>query len=258
MDAERRRGEEIFVNAHRRHQHAVDRQLRVLWNRDARLAHAARRDDRAALVEERDLPEFAELEDVVLEDAVLLPRLEAGVLQIGGERLEQARVADDVAADFLRGARGDVLVSGGDRCARAALERPDRDDAVCDERDDCSKREQQREAMRDVPDSQGHSYGVAGNILILISAGDPFAITRCPETECEQDITAGLRRRDSETLANGPCAFAPGEEDGRRVVDEGLLKAAYCLSIRGLVFRLAYMIESGVYRTISEPAGVAL
>ena len=223
MDAERRCGEEIFVDAHRRHQHAVDRQLRVLWNRDARLAHAARRDDRAALVEERDLPKFAELEDVVLEDAVLLPRLEAGVLQIGGERLEQVRVADDVAADFLGGTRGDVLVSGDDRFARAALERPDRDDAVCDKRDDCSKREQQREAMRDVPDSQGHSYDVAGNILVLISAGDPFVITRGPEPQCEEDITPGLRRRNGETLADGPCALLPGKENRRRVVDERLL-----------------------------------
>ena len=37
--------------------------------------------------------------------------VEAGVLQVGGERLEQLGVGDDVAADFLGGARGDVQVA---------------------------------------------------------------------------------------------------------------------------------------------------
>ena len=44
--------------------------------------------DRAGLVEQRDLAELAELQDVVLEDAVLLPLLEAGVLEVGGQRLQ--------------------------------------------------------------------------------------------------------------------------------------------------------------------------
>jgi hypothetical protein len=47
------------------------------------------------LVEERDLAELAELQDVVLENAILLPLLEAGVLEVGGERRisSAARVA---------------------------------------------------------------------------------------------------------------------------------------------------------------------
>ena len=86
------------------------------------------RDDRLLLfVEQRDFAEFAELQDVVLEDAILLRVIEAGVLQVGGERLEEIGVAGDVAADFSGGARGDVDVAGDDRVAGAALERDDRD-----------------------------------------------------------------------------------------------------------------------------------
>ena len=94
---------------------------------DARLADAARRDHRAVLVEQRDLAELAELEHVVLENLILLALAEAGVLQVGGERLEQLGVGDDVAADFLGGAGRDVLVAVDDRVAGAALQREDRD-----------------------------------------------------------------------------------------------------------------------------------
>ncbi len=79
--------------------------------------------------------------------------VEAGVLQVGGERLEELGVGRDVAADFLGGARGDVQVAGDDRVARAALEREDRDDAVGEQRHDRRQRQQQREAGGDVADA---------------------------------------------------------------------------------------------------------
>ncbi len=151
-DGEHRRRQQILVDADRRHRDAVDRQLRVLRDRDARLADAARGDHRALLVEQRDLAELAELQDVVLEDLILLALVEAGVLQVGGERLQQLGVGDDVAADFLGGADGDVLVAVDDRFAGAALQREDRDDAVGEQRHHGGDAEQQREARGDVPD----------------------------------------------------------------------------------------------------------
>ena len=58
--------------------------------------------DVARLVEQRDLAEFAELQDVVLEDAILLPRLEAGVLEVGGERLQELGVGRRRSGGFPR------------------------------------------------------------------------------------------------------------------------------------------------------------
>ena len=82
---------------------------------DAGFPDAARGDGRAGFVEQRDLAELAELQDVVLENAVLLRLRQARVLQIGGERLEELGVGRDVAADFLGGAGGDVQVALDDR-----------------------------------------------------------------------------------------------------------------------------------------------
>ena len=79
--------------------------------------------------------------------------VEAGVLQIGGERLQQLGVGDDVAADFLGGAGGDVLVAGDDRFAGAALQREDRDDAVGEQRQDGRDRRAGARTGRDVPDA---------------------------------------------------------------------------------------------------------
>jgi hypothetical protein len=152
------RRQQIFVDLDRRHRNAIDRQLGFFWRRDPRCADAARGDERAALVEQRDLAELAKLQDVVLEDAVLLPGLEAGVLQIGGECLQQFSVGQNVAANLLGGAQRDVLVAGDHRLTCAALERDDRDHAVGDQRQHGGRAEQQREARRDVADSHDLSF----------------------------------------------------------------------------------------------------
>ena len=49
-------------------------------------AEAARDRGPAVFVEQRQLLELGELEDEVLEDAILLPGLEAGLLQVGARR----------------------------------------------------------------------------------------------------------------------------------------------------------------------------
>jgi hypothetical protein len=151
-DREDRGRQQILVDADRRHRDAVDRQRRVLRDHDARLADAARGDHRPLLVEQRDLAELAELQHVVLENLILLAAVESGVLQIGGERLEQLGVGKDVAADLFGGADGDVLVAVDDRLAGAALQREDRHDAVGEQRHDGADADQQREPRRDVPD----------------------------------------------------------------------------------------------------------
>ena len=95
----------------------------VARHRQPRLAGPARDQRRAVRREQRDLAVLVKLEDVVLENLILLALVEAGVLQVGGERLQEVGVGDDVAAYFLGGAGGHVLVAGHDRVAGAALER---------------------------------------------------------------------------------------------------------------------------------------
>ena len=155
-DDERRRRQEIFVDADRRHVHALDDRRRVLGDDDPRLAGAARHDRRAGFVKQRDLAELAELEDVVLEDLILLPALETGILQVGRQRFQQRRVADDVATDFFGRSRGDVDVAGDDGVVRAALEREQGDGAVGQQRNDRRHADEQRESGSDVPNPKLH------------------------------------------------------------------------------------------------------
>src|SRR5207302_1159811 len=56
------------------------------------------------------------------------------------------------------------------------------------------------------------------DILILISACEPLVITRCPEVERTDYVASAFRRRNGETLADGPRALLPGEEDRRRII----------------------------------------
>ena len=136
VDRERRGRQLVFVEADRRHRDVVEGNQHVLRHLDARTASAAG--------------------DVILQDAILLPPIEAGILEVRSQRLEQLGVGRDVAADLGGGARGDVAVAGHDRLAGAALERQKRDGAVGDERYDGGRGEEQRETRRDVPDSERH------------------------------------------------------------------------------------------------------
>ena len=147
---------------------SVDRQLHeaaqplAQHHDNARLADAARRHHGAVLVEQRDLTELAELQDVVFENLILLPPVEAGVLEVGGECLQQLGVGDDVAADLFGGADGDILVAVDDRLAGAALQGEDRHEAVGEQRYDSGDAEEQRETRGDVPDPHVSSGSPAG------------------------------------------------------------------------------------------------
>jgi hypothetical protein len=123
-DRKRRGREQLVIDPDRRHQHAVDADgAAEAVHVDPRLADAARHQRGAVLGKQSDLAELPELEDVVLEDLILLAAIEAGVLEVGGERLEQVGVRHDVTADLFGGAGGDVLVAGDDGIVSALLQR---------------------------------------------------------------------------------------------------------------------------------------
>ncbi len=149
--------QEVVVDPDRRHRDALEHDRRVGRDRDARRADPARGDDAALLVEQRQFAELVELQDVVPEDRRLLPLLEAGVLQLRRQGLEDFGMAGDIPADLLGGPGGDAPIAGDHGLARAALQRHDRDEAVADERHDRGQRQNQRELAADAADSEpGH------------------------------------------------------------------------------------------------------
>ena len=155
---EDRRGQQVFVHVDRRHLDSVERHLGGAGRHGhTRLARAARRDHCARFVEERDFAELAELQDVVLENAILLPALEAGVLQVGRDGLQQFRVGRHVAPDLLGGPGGDIEVARDDGVVCALLKGSDGGDAIGDQGHGGGRRQDQRKARRDVPNPDRHS-----------------------------------------------------------------------------------------------------
>ena len=138
---------------------------------------------------------------------------------------------DDVAADFFGGAGGDVLVAGDDRLARAALER----DRSRRRRRRCSgsdgrQRQDQRESGGDAADSER----AIGQLRLSIGS----SADRPPEAQRAQDVASGLGRH-LEPRADGAGPLAPGEENRRRVVDDGPLKRRHAGSVLVIVWRRA-------------------
>ncbi len=123
-DREGRRREQLVVDPNRRHQNAVDDgRASEIVDVDSRLTDTARHQRRAVLGKQGDLAEFPELEHVVFQDLILLATVEAGILEVRGEGLEQVGVGDHVAADFLGRASSDILVAADDGIVRALLQR---------------------------------------------------------------------------------------------------------------------------------------
>ena len=150
--------QQIVVDAdrrHRRRRRSVER--RVLGNRDARLADAARWRSCAPASSNSVISRNSRnCEDVVLEDASCCRGSRPVSCRSAASAFSSSALVDDVAADFLGGARGDVLVAGDDRFAGAALQRQDRDDAVGEQRHDGRGAEEQRESRGDVPNPKLH------------------------------------------------------------------------------------------------------
>ena len=168
---------------------------------------------RRLLVEQRQLAELVELQDVVPEDRRLLPLLEAGVLKLRGQRLEDFGVAGDIPADFLGGPGGDVpdCRRRRIRACRAAARRSRRGRSR--QRHDRGQRQNQRELAADAAESEaGHGQlGPVGRVI----GGRP------PRAQRGEDVAARLDW-DFEPSADRPCPFAPRQEDRGWIVDDGV------------------------------------
>ena len=172
MNREERRRQQIFIDADARHRDVVDEHRRGPGDLDARLADPARGEGGAAFVEQADLAEFADLQHVVLQDAVLLCGREAGILQVCGERLQQLGVRRDIAADLFSRARRDVFVALDDFLPGAALQRQDRDDAVRHEGSHGRQRQEEGEADGDVANEAAHVSWCARPVVWPTAARD--------------------------------------------------------------------------------------
>ena len=189
-----------------------------LRHRDARRADAAGGDDAAGLVEQRDLAELAELQDVVLEDAVLLPRLELGVLQVGAERLQDVGVAGDVAA-----------ISSAARAATFRL--PATTDSRVPRCSEIIDTTPYRTSGRTAAPARISAKRVAMRRMRIPSSLSVGCVRgrrpdRTPQAKGAQNVTTGLDRH-VEARADGAGAFAPGQEDRRRVIDDGALEVRH-------------------------------
>ena len=110
-DCHDRGGQQVHVvDREARHQGALDVDPFRAGHTDGGLAEAARDGRTPVLIEQRQLAILGKLEDEVLQDAVLLPALEACLLQVGGYRFEDLDAADHVQLDLLGRAAGDVDV----------------------------------------------------------------------------------------------------------------------------------------------------
>ena len=240
VEAHQRHGEharrqQVVVDAQRRHRDAIEHDRRVGRHGHARRADAARGDDAAILVEQGQLAELAELQDVVPQDGRLLPLLEAGVLELRGEGLQNLGVAGDIAPDLLGTPRRAPPVAGDDRFTRAAAEREDRDQAVADERHDGRERQNQRELAADTADSKaGH-----GQFVLC----QPFIGRRPPEPQRAEDVAPGFDR-NLEASADRPGPLAPGEENRRRIVDDRLLEGRDTRLVRVVCRGMLNLVEA--------------
>ena len=83
--------QEVIVYGEAGHQDTADVDTLVAGHRDRRRTDTARCHGSPGFVEQGQFCELGKLESEVLEDAVLLPPLQAGLLQIGGHRAQRAR-----------------------------------------------------------------------------------------------------------------------------------------------------------------------
>jgi len=97
--------QQVVVDANRRHRDAVDRGRQGRRNRHARRGRATSWRPRRPTRRTTSAREIRELERVVLEDAILLPLLEAGVLKIRRERLENFQCRQRYSVGFSSAAR---------------------------------------------------------------------------------------------------------------------------------------------------------
>ena len=174
-DAHDRRGQQITVDIDWRNGDVRSERCAGLRELKLRLADATGGELSAGGVVERDLSEFGKVEDRILEDAILLPTVEIGVLRGAGDRLKNVDVGLDVQTDLLGDAPGDVLVAGDDGSSGGFAKREDRNSAVDQKRQNTGRGEEQCE-------SRGDPFQFAASLasfqsLMVMRMSPPGALT---------------------------------------------------------------------------------
>jgi hypothetical protein len=223
-----RRRQQVIVDGEARHQRAGDVDAVRAGDVGGRCAETTGHHRHARFIEQRELGELGEVEHEVLEDAVLLPALQAGLLKVGGDGVEDLDAAGDVELDLFGDAPGDVQVAVDDGLLRAAADRQDRHRTVGEQRQHRRSGHQEREACRD--------------------------LLHCTEADCTGAEPADQRQKDDIGSRPGSCttlelasddsrAFVPGEEDGRGIVHEHALQSRGRRADRRFVHRRSQRLE---------------
>jgi hypothetical protein len=126
--------QQVVVNREPRDQCPFDVDAFGPRNADRRSVKSARYGWPPCVIEQRQLPEFGELKNEVLEDAILLPALEAGLLQIGADGLENLHAAGNVQLDLFSHLAGNVEVADDNSLLGAAPQGDDRHRTIRQER----------------------------------------------------------------------------------------------------------------------------
>jgi len=144
-DRDRGRRQHVVVDLERRDVGAIGPVHRRLRYVEARAVDRTGRERPSGGVEDGNLAEFRKVEDVVLEDALLLPGLEAGGSELGPDRLQHPGVVAQVHADLLGHLAGNPQVAVTDRRPGPGAQRADRHVAVDHQREDRCRGNEQHE-----------------------------------------------------------------------------------------------------------------
>ena len=142
--------QEVIVYGEAGHQDTADVDTLVAGHRDRRRTDTARCHGSPGFVEQGQFCELGKLESEVLEDAVLLPSLQAGMVEVRRDRLENLKAASDVQLDLFGGLGRHILIALDDRLARAAPKGHDGHGPVRKQRSHRRRRQKQRQARCDL------------------------------------------------------------------------------------------------------------
>src|SRR4030095_499828 len=92
---------QVAVDGELRDKNIVNSRDGASRNHDRRLAESARNRRAPALVDQRELFKLGKFQDVVLENSILLPWRQSGLLQVGGHRLQDLDAAGHIQADLF-------------------------------------------------------------------------------------------------------------------------------------------------------------
>ena len=100
-DGNHRARQQVVVDGERRDERLLDADTSAARDIRGRLPRGARRNGISVLVDQRDLGVLGELQDEILQDAILLPLQEPRLLQLGGDRGQNPDTTADVQFEVL-------------------------------------------------------------------------------------------------------------------------------------------------------------